>query len=392
MQIPVRPATTVRLDVAAQALLKERASKKERWSVGGGSTNPPALVKGGVVHSEGHTVRQIDSQGHVVWSQDLAGEVSAPAACEQAAYVCTAGRLEALDRTGRPLWRASLPVEAESRPAVGPDGTVYVVDKQGVLHGFRADGSERFQRKVKTFFDWDPTPDLYTSPVIGPDGTVLVANSKKYLCAFRPDGKRAWKYRLPQQLMTEPSFDAEGNIVLGCFLLQVVKLNSRGRQVWKKDLDGPCVSFAAAGPDGTAYAGDSAGRVVGFDRSGRTTWTMRMDSKIMGAPEFDKNGVMYASSWFGKVFAIRPGQNTPQWSMDLGGLSCSKPRLSEDGRLYVNIVGNSLVSLSLPGSAPPEPPPLDLSQNSAPPESKPTIQTVEDWVLVGNVKLPVRKA
>ena len=72
-------------------------------------------------------------------------------------------------------------------PVIGQDGTIYVASQDGGLHGFNPDGT--------TGHVWWTSGVLVSTPAIGEDGTIYVGSCDSNVYAFNPDGttQRVWK-------------------------------------------------------------------------------------------------------------------------------------------------------------------------------------------------------
>lgn len=365
--------TAVSLKTAARAL--ERAGTTV--SLGDGSLHTPALVPRGVAHVSKSTVASYDALGHANWSRDLGSELSAPAGSSDGdVYVCSDdGHLYGFDASGSQTMKVPVAVDHRHDPVVGPDGTVYVVTQKGRLEGYRPDGERRFSKKVKPFWFLSLEHSKPgTSAAIGPDGTVVVADEKRFVTAFEPDGDRKWTYRLPQQLMTGPTFGPAGRVGLGVYLDEAIVLNARGREQHRAQVSGVVSSGLGFGEDGSFTVGGGDGHLHGFDPWGKQKWVVKGDSKFVGTPVV-ADGTVYAASWFGKLYAVDAGCGSSELKADTGmGLAVGSPRFDPaNGNLYMNVAGRSLMALHTRPLVDP-----------TPEASEPTVDAVDGWLLVGD--------
>lgn len=84
------------------------------------------------------------------------------------------------------LWHYEHTDEFASAPVVGSDGTVYVVDRSGVLLAIDAAGELRWQTSLGV------TP--VSTPAIGADGTLYVVDDAPGMSAVAADGAMLWRY------------------------------------------------------------------------------------------------------------------------------------------------------------------------------------------------------
>jgi outer membrane protein assembly factor BamB len=104
--------------------------------------------------------------------------------------------------SGRFTWRLKVPDQyITTRPAVGPDGTVYAVGNYGHLYAVTPDGALKWVR-----------------PASG-NGTVDVDNLGRIYCAggggvqaYSPEGERVWTFSLNTPLMAGPNVGPDGKI------------------------------------------------------------------------------------------------------------------------------------------------------------------------------------
>jgi len=92
--------------------------------------------------------------------------------------------------------------DIQSSAAIGPDGTVYLANHQGVLFALQ-DGSSAAQERAGLC----PEPDivwsvslgsgrLTSSPTVGPDGTIYALSGSGWLYAISPEGRVLWTFEI----------------------------------------------------------------------------------------------------------------------------------------------------------------------------------------------------
>jgi peptide/nickel transport system permease protein len=141
------------------------------------------------------------SSKDLLWSYDGgAGFVGGPSvAADGTVYaVDRDGVLHALSPAGDLLWRAETGSEAAFGPTLGPDGTVYVVDVDGALHAVRSDGSLRWTVALE-----QPIPPL-AGTVVDAGGNAYVATAEK-IYSVEQDGSVRWQAGLPTYSFVAPA-------------------------------------------------------------------------------------------------------------------------------------------------------------------------------------------
>jgi hypothetical protein len=256
-------------------------------------------------------------------------------------------------------------------PAIGPDGTVYVVESNGFdvkLRALSPAGSTKWAVEVAGFADYLDRP-----PLVGPTGIIYLATQYD-LYAISPQGKVLWG----QQVGSYPAVDALGTIYVGGTGdgsgYQVSALNLDGAVKWTKLVQGaaqPCV-----GKDGDIYVGSYAG-LTKLSPTGEILWTQPAPwPYATGGTSFalpdgsicvgnDSNTITSVPPW-PTAFANFSASGKLRWSYgNFGGdgpFGCMGFAPSPNGGMYAFGFGGSLTCLSANGTrlwarrvAPPEP-------------------------------------
>jgi outer membrane protein assembly factor BamB len=136
-------------------------------------------------------------------------------------YVTSAGHtLHALDAaTGVELWRRRLERRANAQrgpnytPVVGDDGTIYVGLDEG-LFAIAPDGTERWLHALGR-------ERIQSPPAIGPDGTLYVVAARAadgLVLAVSPEGEVLWSHELLGRMVnTAPVVDASGVVYVAAW-------------------------------------------------------------------------------------------------------------------------------------------------------------------------------
>ena len=157
--------------------------------------------------------------------------------------------------------------------AINPDGsqkwTIPIDDLSYSATNAAVNGAEGANRahakRIKVSFN--------TSPAIGADGTIYVVPTDGRLYAFSPKGKKKWVFDYDIRLDSCPAIGADGSLYFGTEDGIFHALNADGTRKWtftcdtltpvgeEDGADDPCTIFypPALGADGTIYVGSSAG-------------------------------------------------------------------------------------------------------------------------------------
>jgi outer membrane protein assembly factor BamB len=113
----------------------------------------------------------------------------------------------AVDVDGTLKWKFKDNV-ADSTPAIGKSGVIYVGTEDGSLIAINADGTEKWRLP-------STGSPMRSSPVVGSTETVYVGNNDGYLYAVSPDGKLEWSASTNGSIDSTPSV-GPGNTVYVC--------------------------------------------------------------------------------------------------------------------------------------------------------------------------------
>jgi len=156
----------------------------------------------------------------------------------------------------------------DSSPAIGPDGTIYVgTDPYGaygqvpvpvdtVFFAINPDGS------LKWSFPMHDGAE--SSPAIGPDGTIYVGSYDSSLYAIADSGSRGilkWKFSTRGPIDASPAVDACGTIYVGSRDSALYALNPDGTKRWSFKTNGGIESSPAIGGNGILYFGSFDGNL-----------------------------------------------------------------------------------------------------------------------------------
>lgn len=237
-----------------------------------------------------------------------------------------------------------------SAPAIGTDGTVYVVGDR--LWAVGADGEERWHAL-------EPDGELHhSSPVIGGDGTVYVASHNVPLTAFDPaTGEVRWSRSLGwnDHAFSSPAIGADGTLYVATQPGILFAVTSAGEIAWTFDIatagfQGWFRSSPAVGPDGTIYLGLNAGNpssaLFAITPAGTVRWIFEPSDlpadvppdhfDVYSSPALGADGTVVFGQEFGRIYALDASDGTPLWMQTTTqGITWSSPSLGSDGTLYI---------------------------------------------------------
>ncbi|MFH0777825.1 MAG: PQQ-binding-like beta-propeller repeat protein [Candidatus Eisenbacteria bacterium] len=134
-------------------------------------------------------------------------------------------------------WKFAMEDGAESSPAIGPDGTIYVGSYDGNLYAIRDEGSAGV-------LEWSfPTRGpVDGSPTVDGCGTIYFGSRDSTLYALNPDGTLRWAFPAGAGIECSPTIDENGILYVGTF-------------------DGSLYAFGGGGPDVGVLSIDVPGEV-----------------------------------------------------------------------------------------------------------------------------------
>lgn len=269
---------------------------------------------------------------------------------------------------GRIRWRFQADAEyIESRPAIGPDGTVYTIDMNGNLYALSPDGA------LKWIFN--ATGTGFGNVTVGPDGSVYTGSTDA-IFALAPDGSLKWKFDQspPAMILLGPDAGPDGNIyAVGTQGMGVFSLTPEGRLRWSSPenydrpivtlqeivfgplaqsrlyfhanrhlrgltLDGsPVFTYAdalymgdnqlAVAPDGSVYSNlfdaRGPGLLLGkFDNDGNLIWRIfdrfTTSTNVLSTPDVGPDGVVYDGRNLISLLAVNPDSSVRWQYVDSG--------------------------------------------------------------------------
>jgi hypothetical protein len=251
--------------------------------------------------------------------------------------------------SGRVKWRFQhSDMYTEVRPAVGPDGTIYVVDVGYHLYALSPDGALKWivrgagnkglavgsdgtiytgsESAIKAFnpngtlkwtFAQNPFAFILLGPNVGPDGNIYaVATEGIGIFSLTPAGALRWTQpesydRLIvdyQEVVFGPNGANQQMYFLANNHLKGLRLD--GSLVFSNSASG---NQPAIGPDGTVYTTYTA--LGAYTPAGSVKWSFTgVINNAATAPDVGPDGVVYFVHNLGTVYAVNPN-GTERWRL-----------------------------------------------------------------------------
>ena len=276
--------------------------------------------------------------------------------------------LEVLARSpdGRVKW--AFEADGESlwwRPALGPNGTLYVHGSEGFVYAVSPEGALLWASQV----NWYP----YVPPAVGPDGTIYVS-SIQTITALGPNGRNRWKF-------VDPGTQGAGQFGVGPdgflyvandFGLGAFSLNRRGNLRWSNPGDPVIWWYGGIGAEMTFGPSTIGGTIIdqtyvvpeppgdgSIQAFGLKDGTLRFSVPItlqedplnqqQTQPAVGPDGTLYithfksgAIGWALEAFSPVDGRSL--WYYDDENAGLSPPDVGPDKTVYFNAAAGRLVA------------------------------------------------
>jgi outer membrane protein assembly factor BamB len=270
---------------------------------------------------------------------------SSPALATNAVYFgSNDGRLYSLSPNATTNW-CFIPARPAaafvSSPVVAPDGTVYAKRKNGWFYALRPDGTVKWSNRLDAV--------SYASPAVGSDGTVYVVGNRDLL-ALHPNGTQKWKFMASRTINSSPSVGADGTLYFGSAdgrLYAVEPATGTLRSGWPFNAGRPIFSSPAISTNGTIYFGCANRKVYALNgATGAKLWEYTTGGVVESSPSLDAHGTVYVASQDRRVYALRASDGQLKWSFQTGAIVRSSPAAAADGTVYVGSNDGNLYALS----------------------------------------------
>jgi outer membrane protein assembly factor BamB len=260
------------------------------------------MLHGDARHTNRASARAPVSNPSVAWVRDVGGPVEAQvttSADGQTLYVASlGGSLTALARAdGAERWTLALGDRGYATPCVARDGTIYVGSDAKRLYAVTPEG------KIKWSFETDGDAD--TAPALAPDGSVVFA-AGRMVYAVSPLGQARWRFAAKRKVFTAPAVAPGGRVFFGSQDHHAYAVSAQGTPVWSTDLGADVDGAPALGDDGAVFVGTDGDEVVRLDPDhGAVVWRGKVGGYVRGALSVARNGDVLAGVYGPTPRAVR---------------------------------------------------------------------------------------
>jgi outer membrane protein assembly factor BamB len=207
-------------------------------------------------------------------------------------------------------------------PAVGPDGTLYLVHESWLYQISPSGGIEHYSQY------YGGTPGF---PALGPSGNVYIGGHHwPALAALDRSGKALWGTRTSGPVIGSPVIDYTGQIYF-CDSDFVKAYSAEGRQLWYLQI--PCNSGPALATDGTLFLGVNGPRsqsgspqtyFAAVSSDGHLKWKTEIHGVIRDAPAIAPDGTIFFTTDQGYAYSAFDAGSSP--------MDSSWPRFQHDAQ------------------------------------------------------------
>lgn len=242
-------------------------------------------------------------------------------------------------------------------PAIGSDGTVYVISLDSLMPG--AEGGDRFwavnpDGTAKWYFETGGA--MYSAPAIDDDGTIYIGCVDGNLYAINPDGTEKWRFNTGDDAVERnsifdavPSIGPDGTVYAGAHDKYLYAINPDGTEKWRFKMLDIIEATPSIGPDGTIYAGAYAPsndkNLYALTPDGKEKWRFETGEGVYGAPVIDANGILFFGSYDGNLYSLNP-DGTERWRFETNGGITMPPVIDSEGTVYFGSWDNHLYAIS----------------------------------------------
>jgi outer membrane protein assembly factor BamB len=209
-----------------------------------------------------------------------------------------------------PLWRFITGGRIRSFPAVGWDGSVYVLSDDRFLYALTPGGEQRWRYYLE-----ERLTDCFA---IGYDGMIYVGYKTGELIAVHGYGQKVWQYDTGGTLHYSPAIRSDGGICLATDEGDFFVISHTGALLWKRALGGAPSSPPAADVDNSLYIPLKTGELVALQPWGDVKWRLRL-SGTPAAPAIGGDGRIYVGTAAGYLYAVDPALPKIAWSTSFQG-------------------------------------------------------------------------
>jgi outer membrane protein assembly factor BamB len=220
----------------------------------------------------------------------------------------------------------------------GPNGRVYFITADSMLHALNSRGNEVFDR-----------PAGGDAPAVDTDGTIFVQGTTTWLYALAPDGQPIWQIDMKAAAEPLAASDGTAYVSIGA---EIAAVAAPGQVKWRVP-GGPAT--AAVAVEGEIVLAENGGTLTALSSSGGRLWTFSPAGGFSGAL-VASGSTVYAGSGSGTLYALSADNGSELWEADSPAPIIAGPVLTGAGtvafgsdKLYVlNSSGTSIWSAGVP--------------------------------------------
>lgn len=263
---------------------------------GVGNVAPEFRPDGGFYVGTEQGVRCYSASGEQLWDGPGRG-IAVAAGPEGNAYVDSRSQLKAYRPDGTLAWEKRHD-GASHDPAVRPDGVVVVLEGDGTILAFDADGSERWRNTTrKAFALYGGDLGLYLAPPApGPGGTTHLLTRDGEVRQLGPEGEELWGSRVGGRgdKYRPLVVDGLGNVFVtgGEQNRDLLGLDSHGNLFFQRK-DALVDGMTPLPGGGVAFKGREG--ILGVGPDGQPLWHFQGDEPLsyLGAPTVAPDGTVH---------------------------------------------------------------------------------------------------
>jgi hypothetical protein len=188
---------------------------------------------------------------------------------------------------------------------------------------------------------------IRSRPAMGPEGTIYALSEDSFLYAWVSGGSLTWKHDLGWIPWDCLSVSEDGTIYAGLKNADFIAVNPHGGRLWTVRLDGLPAGDPAIARDGTVLVGTSAGTLVAFSHLARREWSVTLPGAITAAPVIDGAGSIYLVAADRRLYALTPWGEF-KWSLPFSAAP-GAPAIAADGTVVLGTEGGEIVAVSPSG-------------------------------------------
>ena len=240
------------------------------------------------------------------------------------------GKVYALDgETGERQWEFLMAGPKSASPAVGANAMVYVASGNGNVYGLDT-------KNGKLKWSFTAGGNIYSPPAVGADGKVYVASQKLYALDGET-GVKKWEFAASSG--HAPAIASDGTVYFASTDAVYALDGQTGSQLWSSYLKA-IRNSPVIGIDGIIYVGSYDRKVHALDpRSGAQVWEVLTSGEFLSFA-IGADWTVYVTAGLGttenaRIYALDALTGESKWEFLTESSQATAPTLAADGTLYV---------------------------------------------------------